>query len=406
MRRAHAAYYLALVEAVAPALTGPDQALWLDRLEHEHDNLRTALQWTDEGGDAEHGWRLAGALCEFWLMRGHLREGREWLRRLLGLAAASSHSPARARALTGAGHLAHNLGDYAAAWTLFEESLALWRDRGDPRGTATALNNLGWVAVHRGDYPAARALSEESLALWREIGDPGGMATALNNLGFVAYFQGAYAAAAALHQESLDQWRVVGDQRGMAMALSLLGRVAQRQGNAPRATACLEDSLRRLQALGMKQLVAWVASFLADVMHEQGDERRATALVEESVALCRDLGDQDGLAYALSILGTILQARGDVEQARALLRRQSAAVSGPRGPVGDGDRAAASGYSGARAGRWGHGTGAVWGEPDAVPGAGRSAGPGRMPRGLRGGGGGAAAPGARRPALGCRRHPA
>ena len=313
VRRAHAAYYLAVVEAAAPALTGPDQALWLDRLEHEHDNLRAALQWTEECGDAEHGGRLAGALCEFWLMRGHLREGRAWLRRLLRLTAASPRSRVRAQALTGAGHLAHNLGDYAAAGTLFEESLALWRDRGDTRGIATALNNLGWMAVRRGAYPAARALSEESLALWREVGDAGGMATALNNLGFVAYFQGAYAAAAALHQESLDQWRAAGDQRGMAMALCLLGR----QGDAQRATVLLEDSLRRFRALGAKQLIAWAASFLADVVHEYGHAGRATALVEESVALCRDLGDQDGLAYALSVLGTILQACGDAEQAQA-----------------------------------------------------------------------------------------
>ena len=318
VRRAHADYYLALIETAEPALTGPEQATWLDRLETEHDNLRAALHWTEESGEVEIGLRLAGALCQFWLMRGHLREGQERLARLLGLAGASPRTTARAKALTRAGHLADNLSDYAAAHAFFEESLAIRREFGDKGSIAAALNDLGWVAWHRNDYTVARVLSEESLAIWRELGDKEGIATSLHNLGQVADDQGNYAAAHTLYQESLDLRRALGDKRGIAYELGNLGWTIHRQGDYQRATVLLEEALALYRDLGMKQYVAWGATHLAEVAHDQGNGERAMALLEESVTLFRDIGDKDGLAYTLSVLGTVAHAQGDNERATVL----------------------------------------------------------------------------------------
>jgi predicted ATPase/class 3 adenylate cyclase len=231
IQRAHADYYLALVEVTEPELTGPEQTVWLDRLETEHDNLRAALRWAEESGETEIGLRLAGALCQFWLVRGHLSEGQEQLARLLTLVGTSIRTAAQAKALTGAGNLAHNLGDYAAARAFSEESLAIWREIGDKGGIAASLNHLGWAAWRQGDYAAARSLSEEGLAIWREIKDKQGIATSLNNLGWVAHHQGDYAVARTLHQESLALRRDLGDKWGIAFALTNLGWTIHKQGD-------------------------------------------------------------------------------------------------------------------------------------------------------------------------------
>src|SRR5262245_39588833 len=53
VRGRHAAHYLALAEQAQPALHGPEQLVWLDRLEEEHANLRGALAWLVE--QAERG---------------------------------------------------------------------------------------------------------------------------------------------------------------------------------------------------------------------------------------------------------------------------------------------------------------------------------------------------------------
>jgi predicted ATPase/class 3 adenylate cyclase/Tfp pilus assembly protein PilF len=324
VRRAHADYYLALVEAAEPALTGPEQAIWLERLEAEHDNLRAALRWAEESREVEIGLRLAGVVCQFWLIRGHLREGQEWLARLLGLAGEAPRMVARAKVLAGAGHMAHNLGDYAAARTLFEEGLTLWREIGDQQGTATSLNDLGWVALIQGDCAVARTLSQESLALWREIGDQQGIATSLHNLGWVAYIQGDYPTACSLHQESLSLRQELGDKRGIAYSLTNLGWAVHKQGNYGQATALLEEALALLQEVGAKQLVAFASAILAEVVHDQGDDGRATALYEESLTLYRELGGKSGIAIPLSIFGTIAHTQGDSERARALLEESIA----------------------------------------------------------------------------------
>src|SRR5207244_1136272 len=73
--RRHAGWYLALAEEAAPALAGPDAAVWLARLDDEHDNLRTALGWAQQQGDGPAARRLAGALGRYWAQRGHLSEG-------------------------------------------------------------------------------------------------------------------------------------------------------------------------------------------------------------------------------------------------------------------------------------------------------------------------------------------
>src|SRR5258707_3064014 len=58
-------YFLRLAEEAEPHLIGPDQAVGLDRLEREHDNLRAALRWCIARGAAEEGLRLVGALWRF-----------------------------------------------------------------------------------------------------------------------------------------------------------------------------------------------------------------------------------------------------------------------------------------------------------------------------------------------------
>jgi predicted ATPase len=82
-RENHAKWFLALVQMVDPELYGISKTVWLARLALEHENLRAALNWSEPRGEYELGLRLAGVLKNYWMIRGHLREGSQRLERLL-----------------------------------------------------------------------------------------------------------------------------------------------------------------------------------------------------------------------------------------------------------------------------------------------------------------------------------
>ena len=123
LRQRHATYFADLATAGDAQWKGPNQRLWLDRLETEHSNLRAVLRWACDHDQTELGLRLAVAMRWFWYMRSHFTEGRGWLAELL---AKPSNAPSvtRCKALTGAGFLAFHQGDNEEAQRLHSESLA------------------------------------------------------------------------------------------------------------------------------------------------------------------------------------------------------------------------------------------------------------------------------------------
>ena len=193
------------------------------RLAAEHGNLRAALGWATERGKAETALRLFDALLRFWIMRGHLGEGRRWGERALALPG-DVPTDLRIRVLVSLGELTARHADPEAARPLAEEGLALARARGDDAQELRATNVLGMVAAEAGDLGEARARLEQMLALARALGDRRREATALNNLGYVASESGDQGRAEALYEEALAIARAVGDGEAVGL-LANLGHV-------------------------------------------------------------------------------------------------------------------------------------------------------------------------------------
>ena len=300
LRRAHAGYVLALAEQAEPALTGPEAGAWLDRLEREHDNLRAALGWAREQGEAEIGLRLVTALWWFWDTRGHLREGRAWVEGLLALGAGDASGArgmargasarVRAQGLITAGWMALWQGEDAVAERWLEEATTLAEAAGDQRTAARALNGLGVLAFDQGDWERAGARFAEGLALFRQVDNQRGIGIALNNLGDAAYYQGDLERAAAFYAEALALFRQEGNRQGIALGLGNLGNVARMRGEVAQAAALQREALALYQNLGDQRGCAGSLEALASTAGVAGQGERAARLLGAAAALRETIG--------------------------------------------------------------------------------------------------------------------
>jgi non-specific serine/threonine protein kinase len=295
-RDRHLAYFVAYTESVEPLLKGSAVQAGLDRMETEHDNLRLALDWAESGrGDGLAGLRIAAAVWWFWQTRGHWREGRRRLSRLLAVPATEALA-IRAKALRGAGALARRQSDYAASEMLYRESLAIRRRLGDRGGLALTLGSLGALAIERGDWDASRPLLEESLTIQRELGDRASVAQVLNCLGELAYYQDEYAAACVRFEESLAIYRDLGNRWGIGTSIDNLGKCAQAVGDIERALELGRQGLGIQRKLRDLLAIAWSLETLACVATASGDPGRAARIWGSSARLRDEVGAPMSLA--------------------------------------------------------------------------------------------------------------
>jgi predicted ATPase/DNA-binding SARP family transcriptional activator len=333
LEQRHAEWFLALAERAEPELEGPTQGERLSLLEMEHANFRAALTWSLGSSEtASHvnsgriGLRLATALRQFWLVRGHLAEGREWLERALTLGSATAPAPVRVRALLATGKLAYEQGDLHVAQSRFKEAETESLAAADRAGHAEALHGSGDVQLYQGRLSEARALYDESLAIYRALEDHRGVADLLNQLANLLQTQGDAAAATALNEESLALWRRLGDRRCVARVLHDLAYLVHRRGDPTTARALLDEGVTISREIGDRKRLAWCLNFLGEVTSEQDDDETARAAFEESLAIAREIGNPWGIGWALNGLGDVAFKEGDVPAACAAYE-ESLAVS-------------------------------------------------------------------------------
>ena len=239
-RSAHAEYFARLGEEAEPQLLAARSAVWLDRLETEHDNLRAALSWS-EVNDPSIGQRLAGAVWRFWWLHGHIREACKELGTFLGIADTSPNI--RAKMLVGATFLNRLAGNSERSRIYAEEGVKLASSTGDLRTGALSLNQLGFLALDVGDFSKAESMFRKGLKQAAELGDIQILALLNNGLGELCRSRGDYAQAVEFYRQALEYNREAGDRVRQTTCLINLGATALMQNDRESAGAFYRDGL-------------------------------------------------------------------------------------------------------------------------------------------------------------------
>jgi tetratricopeptide (TPR) repeat protein len=266
---------------------------YLDRLEAEHDNLGAALSWSLGAGAADPasgsgrtaiGLRLVQALADFWYNHGHFTEGRRWLQRATELAADQGGAPL-ARVLHWLGRMLDVQGERDAAQPLFERSLAIWRELGEPAEQARALNSLGAAHLFHGELDAARSLLRDSAVIARQIGNDDRLAAALGNLGATELAAANFDRATRLLQESLALSQKLGNLEREALDQLWLAAISLRAGRTREARDVLCSSFGYIVSSGDIPQLAHTMEVAATIVAGLGDALRAARLTGAAQAI-------------------------------------------------------------------------------------------------------------------------
>ena len=338
VRKRHLQFFTSWAETAEPKLHGPQQAEWLDQLDVELANFRTALEWA-LAQDAQTGLRLASALWWFWIMR-YEKEGANWLSGFVQAQGNAAPDLDYGRALSRLAAVADEDGDSSKAWA--EQGLQISREVQDRFGEGFALHTIGRIAYqHFLDFITGAEYLEKSLAIFEAIGDTWGMARTYFHLGNMAIYQGRPTSELRSYQErSLALARKIGDWRSIALTeASLAGLIADCDCDLRSAHKLGEDAIEIMLRIKVPGSIYFPITQFAYILANQGELQEARRWLDMGMDIACQLGSESMLQNMNWEIGSLAMLAGQNAVAEQLIAKsqnhfkkpgQSDLVSGSR----------------------------------------------------------------------------
>lgn len=254
-----------------------------------------------------------------YLSQGKPVKAREYLEKALELTA-ESNSFLRAEVYKELGKSYEQEGQFSAAMSAYQASLAIARQQGNRRGEAYALYYLGNVCKDLREWEKATVFYQECLEIERAIEDIYSQASTYQRLGWVAKEMWKLTEAERYYRQALEIFSEYGDRSGMATSWGLLGYIEQCRGNWDEAERLYRQCLELMTELGDRSGMASSWGVLGSIERNRGNWDEAERLYRQSLELRTELGDRSGMATSIGCLGETELGRGNLDAAEPLLQ--------------------------------------------------------------------------------------
>jgi non-specific serine/threonine protein kinase len=277
---------LSLAEQAQPDVPGRTvPPHWVARLNEELANLRTAVTWLLDHGEASRALRLLAATEDYWTQQHTSSvELRQWLETAL---AAAPQAPATDRAL--------------AHWLL------------------TLMNGV------RGQGEAAGVHAQQALIAAQSSGEPHLLGVAQYAVGLAWDFRGDFARAAAAYAEAIPLLRAAGSETFVWFAQAILADKLVLSGDLDKGVPMLDEALMHLQETSADWFVVLAIDHRGHVALLQRDLSGAARWFTETIDLARRLKQTRALLSAVTGLAGVVLELGGADRAVRLLGAVEAA---------------------------------------------------------------------------------
>jgi len=324
-RNRHLAYFLEMAETAQPEILAKVRELiWINRLQTEYDNIRTAIEW-GLSTDPLVAARIVYSLSSLMVVSSTAGEGHRWGEKALkeidelGKNKTNEERLIRARLLVSMGIMSFSMGDNQASRSEAMEATAILRELGDRRSLAIASGFLCGASLLTGHKEEAIEVYDEALNIAEELGDKYILGTVLSAGSRVEVFaKGDFSKAIEHHTKASELLKEHGNRWSYGISMYGFGNLHMAQRDFEKSREKYKIAMQTMQELGSSRNVSMIKSDLAHILRYEGKYSEAISAYRETIKEWQRMGHRAAIAHQLECMAFIYKAAEQIEKALRL----------------------------------------------------------------------------------------
>jgi tetratricopeptide (TPR) repeat protein len=327
MRNRHLEYYIGLTERAEMQLYSFMALNWVNRLEDEYDNLRTAIEWGMDN-DVLGVLRMAGTLPNFWFRRGYETEGIQWIHEALERVkqlpevegeAARERLAIIAKSWQSISFMAFSQGNMPLATAAAATCAEYARQLGDKQMLATVLTFEASAKMMSADFQDLDGIMEEVMSIVDDSKDPFAIGMAYGMLGARRMMAGRDdEQTRAMVAKGLAALKDNENRFGHTMVRFAMAMGARYNHRFEEARAQFTVLIPVFLDMGDHHRSNMIRSEMAHIDRLEGHYEKAEAAYRETILEWKRLGHRAAVAHQLECFAIIARAHGQWDRAARL----------------------------------------------------------------------------------------